>query len=130
MMHTWHCRPSILVRVVLASTLLGVPASVTFAQPQPPSATRGSPNIPEQKLDAAAAALARATSVKESYDRRLAEASTQSAKSALAKEADDEIAKAITDQGLTVKEYATIIQVAQNDATVREKLLRRMGATD
>lgn len=118
-----------LVRVVATLAFLYVPASVAHAQKQPPSAAGNSSNIPEEKLDAAATALVRATSIKESYDHRMAEAATQSAKTALAKEADDEMAKAITDEGLTVKEYASIIEVAQNDAGVREKLLRRISPT-
>jgi hypothetical protein len=34
--------------------------------------------------------------------------------------------KAVTDQGLSVDEYTSIIEVAQNDAEVRNKLLQRM----
>lgn len=119
-----------LARIVLASALLYVPASVAHAQKQPPKAAGNSTNIPEEKLDAAAAALVRATSIKDSYDNRMAEAATESAKTALAKEADKEMSKAITDQGLTLKEYASIMDVAQNDATVREKLLRRIDPTE
>jgi len=48
------------------------------------------------------------------------------AKEALSKAADHEIAKAITDQGLSVIEYAAIIEVARNDRSVRERLLQRM----
>lgn len=118
------------VRVMLASALLYVPASVVHAQKQPPSAAGNSSNIPEEKLDAAAAALVRATSIKESYDHRMAEATTQSAKATLEKEASAEMAKAVTDQGLTMKEYTSIIEVAQIDATVRDKLLGRIRGTE
>jgi hypothetical protein len=34
--------------------------------------------------------------------------------------------KAVTDQGLSVDEYSTILQVAQNDPQVRDKLLQRL----
>jgi hypothetical protein len=114
------------VRVALVSAELSVPLSVSYAQTQPPGLSDRSPSIPEEKLDAAAAALLRATSLQESYQRRMAEAATSTAKEGLAKVADQEIAKAITDQGLSVKEYASIIEVARNDPSVREKLLRRM----
>jgi hypothetical protein len=33
---------------------------------------------------------------------------------------------AITDQGLSLDEYATIVRVAQNDPVVRGKLLQRL----
>ena len=36
------------------------------------------------------------------------------------------LVKAVTDQGLSVDEYSTILQVAQNDAAVRDKLLQRL----
>jgi Domain of unknown function (DUF4168) len=34
--------------------------------------------------------------------------------------------KAVTDQGLSVEEYTTILKVAQNDPVVRGKLVQRM----
>jgi hypothetical protein len=34
--------------------------------------------------------------------------------------------KAVTDQGLTVEEYTDIVNVAQKDPAVRDKLLRRL----
>jgi hypothetical protein len=36
--------------------------------------------------------------------------------------------KAVTDQGLSVEEYNSILEVAQNDPGVREKIRQRMGA--
>ena len=43
-----------------------------------------------------------------------------------AKEANDALTKAVTDQGLSVDEYNSIIRTAQNDPTVREKLTQRI----
>ena len=37
------------------------------------------------------------------------------------------MAKAVTDQGLSVEEYAAILQVAQNDPDVREKIRQRIS---
>jgi hypothetical protein len=36
--------------------------------------------------------------------------------------------KAVTDQGLSVAEYNSILEVAQNDPGVRAKIRQRMGA--
>ena len=47
-------------------------------------------------------------------------------KSKLADEASDAMAKAVKDQGLSVEEYTSIIEVAQNDPVVRNKLLQRL----
>ena len=38
--------------------------------------------------------------------------------------------KAVTDQGLSGGEYASILVVAQNDPTVREKLIKRIAPPD
>ena len=47
-------------------------------------------------------------------------------KAKLADEASDAMAKAVKDQGLSVEEYTSIIEVAQNDPVVRNKLLQRL----
>ncbi len=59
------------------------------------------------------------------YQQRVDQASG-SDKQQLVNEANGKMAKAITDQGLSVQEYTTIIVTAQNDPTVKEKLLQRL----
>ena len=41
-------------------------------------------------------------------------------------EAVHALAKAVTDQGLSVEEYDPILEVAQNDPGVREKIRQRI----
>ena len=89
-------------------------------QTQPPSAP-----ISDEKLNAAAAAIGQVTTIHQSYDSKIAAASP-SDKQRLAKEANDAMAKAVTDQGLSVDEYNSIISTAHNDPAVREKLTQRM----
>jgi predicted ATPase with chaperone activity len=84
-----------------------------------------SPNIPDQKLDAAAAALDRVTSIKQNYQQKMATAAP-SDKDRIAGDANNAMKKAVTDQGLSVDEYTSILQVAQNDPGVREKLMQRL----
>ena len=43
-------------------------------------------------------------------------------------EANSALQKAVTDQGLSVEEYNSILEVAQNDPGVRAKIRQRMGA--
>ena len=38
--------------------------------------------------------------------------------------------KAVTDQGLSVQEYTSILVVAQNDPEVREKIVQRIRPSD
>ena len=112
--------------VVLTAAGL-VSAPIVNAQTQPPAA--GAPNqtqnIPEQKLDAAAAAMEQVASLRKQYQQRIEEAPA-SDKERIAGEGSNALVKAVTDQGLSVDEYSTILQVAQNDPTVRDKLLQRL----
>ncbi len=93
--------------VLTASWLLFVPG----ANAQNQSA---SPNISDQKLDAAAAALDRVVSIKQNYEQQMATAAP-SDKDRIAGDANNAMKKAVTD-----------LRVAQNDPGVREKLLQRL----
>jgi hypothetical protein len=63
--------------------------------------------------------------VKEDYEQRIAQA-PDSEKLRPADEGKQALTKAVTDQGLSVAEYSEILQVAQNNPTVREKILQRL----
>jgi hypothetical protein len=99
--------------------------------PKQPGATeqQQTPDIPDQKLDAAAVALEQVANVREKYRQRLEEAPPTDAQS-ITDEAKNAIAKAITDQGLSVEEYTSILVVAQNDPAIREKIVQRIRRSD
>jgi Domain of unknown function (DUF4168) len=82
-------------------------------------------SISDQKLDATAAALDHVASVKEDYQRRI-KAADPADRNHLAEEAHNALVKAVTDQGLSVEEYTSILDVAEKDPGVREKILQRM----
>jgi Domain of unknown function (DUF4168) len=115
-----------LLAVAAASAQTESPQTQSPSQSQSPSPgpLDQSPNIPDQKLDAAATALARMTSLREGYQQQLA-AAPPSDRKQIADEANNALAKAVTDQGLSIEEYTSILQVAQNVPEVREKLLDR-----
>src|ERR687895_1652457 len=98
------------------------PAANAQAQSSPPGPSDQTQNIPDQKLDAAAAALKQVASIKENYQQRF-EAAAPSDKDRIATEANNALVTAVTDQGLSVEEYNAILVVAQNDPGVREKIL-------
>ena len=114
-----------------AAGLLFAPAA--NAQQQPPAApspaapapTTAPANISDNKLDAAAAAVKKVTALRDTYEQKLAQAPAAE-KQRLAGEASDAMEKAVTEQGLSVEEYTTILKVAQNDPVVRSKLVQRM----
>jgi uncharacterized protein DUF4168 len=111
--------------ILTAAWLVSVPTGNAHAQSASPSPSEQTPNIPEQKLDAVAAALKQVASVKESYQRRI-EAAAPSDRERIAGEANNALVKIVTDQGLSVEEYTSILVVAQNDPAVRQKILQRI----
>jgi hypothetical protein len=113
--------------VLTAAWLLPVPASQAQTQSPAPGPAEQSTKVPDQKLDAAVAALKQVVSVKDNYRRRI-ETAAPSDQESIANEANNALVKAVTDQGLSVEEYNSIMVLAQNDPEVHEKVLQRMGS--
>jgi hypothetical protein len=82
-------------------------------------------NVPDQKLDATANAIQHVESVREDYDHRLT-AAQPSDRDRLVEEGQQAMVKAVTDQGLSVQEYNSILEAAQSDPEVRERLVERI----
>jgi Domain of unknown function (DUF4168) len=93
--------------------------------PKQPQGQQSSPAVSDQKLDAAAAAAQQVLQVQQAYQPRIA-AAAPSDKERLTGEANDALAKAVTDQGLSVDEYLSILQLAQNDPGIRDRLVKRI----
>ena len=113
-----------------AAGVLLMPVANAQDKSPPESPTKSAPStssttIPDKKLDATAAAVKQVATIGENYDKKLAEAPADQ-KDRVLSEARAAITKAVTDQGLSVDEYMTIMNVAQNDPVVRDKLLKRL----
>ena len=119
--------PAAAAILLIGADLLCAPAVNAQVQSHSPGATDQPSNIPDQKLDAAAAAIQRVTSLKQDYQQRITTAAPAD-KERIVNEANSALEKAVTDQGLSVEEYNTILKVAGNDPGVREKIRQRMGA--
>jgi len=120
-----------LAAAVLSVACLILPPAAN-AQNQPPNQTparpqgqSSSPTISDQKLDAAAVAVGRVTSIRQNYEQKIAKAPPTD-KQHITDEANNALEKAVTDQGLSVDEYNTIMRTAQNDPTIRQKLAQRI----
>jgi hypothetical protein len=111
--------------LLIGAGLLALPAANAQVQSPSPGLSGQSPNISDQKLDAAAAAIVQVASLKQDYQQRIA-AAAPSDKERIANEAINALAKAVADQGLSVEEYDSILEVAQNDPEVREKIRQRI----
>jgi uncharacterized protein DUF4168 len=106
--------------------LHSVPAANAQTQPQAPGTSGQAENIPDQKLDQAAAAIERMARVKQDYQQRISKEASPAEQQKLADEGNNAMEKAVTDQGLSVQEYSTILEVAQNNPVVREKIIQRI----
>ena len=110
----------------VAALLLSPAANAEMSKtPAPPQAQSPSPTISDETLNAAAAAIRHVTSIRQSYAPKIAGAAP-SDKQRMTDEANTAMKKAVTDQGLTVDEYNSIIRTAQNDPGVRQKLAQRI----
>ena len=120
---------SLAAAIALAGCCLSIPGANVLAQsPSGPSAS--APDLSDQKLSAAAAALERVVGLQKDYRQRIAEAEAPAEKERLVAEANNELAKAVTDQGLSVEEYSSILNVARDDPAVRGKILQRIQPSD
>src|SRR5262245_44080405 len=112
----------------LTAAILATAVPVANAQVQSPAPSPSEPsqNIPDQKLDATAAALDKIADVKQNYSQQIEATPNEADKRRLVDEANKELVKAVTDQGLSVEEYTKIMVVAQSDPNVRQKIIQRM----
>jgi len=117
-------RSAAAILLIAIGFVFGPVASAQVQSPSP-NLSQEPQNIPDQKLDAAAAAIGRVAGLKQDYQQRIAAASPAD-KERLVDEALNAMRKAVTDQGLSVDEYDSILEVAQNDPGVREKIRQRI----
>jgi len=111
--------------LLIAMGFVFSPAASAQVQSPSPDVSQQPQNIPDQKLDAAAVAMGHVAGLKQDYRQRIAAASPAD-KERLVDEALNAMRKAVTDQGLSVDEYDSILEVAQNDPGVREKIRQRI----
>jgi uncharacterized protein DUF4168 len=122
--------------MLTATWLSAVPMSNAHAQSQSPALPGQTQpghtepgqaqTVPDQKLDQAAAAIKKLATVREDYEQRI-NAAEPNDKERIAEEAKGALAKAITDQGLSLPEYTQILVIARNDPAVQDKIIQRLG---
>jgi hypothetical protein len=115
-----------MLRLKIIATFVGFlsVASLAPAYSQNQPATSG---ISEKKLDQAAAAIVHVDQLQRSYQQKLEQAPADE-RDHVIEEADNALVNAVTGQGLSIDEYDAIMEMAQNDPAVREKLLQRLDA--
>ena len=121
---------SLAAAILTAGTWLCIPAVDAFAQSPPTGPSASAPDLSDQKLNATAAALERVVGLQKDYRQRVAEAEAPADKERIVAEANNELAKAITEQGISVEEYTSILDAARGDAEIRGKILQRIRPAD
>jgi len=101
-----------------------------LAQSPSPGPSTSAPDLLDQKLSAAAAAIERVVSLQNDYRPRIAEAEAPAEKERIVAEANDEFTKAVTEQGLSVEEYASILDMARDDPEIGGKILQRIRPSE
>lgn len=121
---------SLAATIVTAGCYLSIPAVTVLAQSPPSGPSTSAPDLSDQKLNAAAAALERVVGLQNDYRQRIAQTEAPAEKERLVAEANNELARAVTEQGLSVEEYSSILDVARGDPEVRGKILQRIRPSD
>jgi hypothetical protein len=119
-----------LAAAVLTVGFLSIPAVGVLGQSLPAGPSASASELSDQKLNAAAAALERVVSLQEGYRQRIAQAEVAADKERIVAEANSELTKAITDQGISVEEYTSILDVARDNPEIRGKILQRIRPAD
>jgi len=117
-------RRSLAAAVLAAGCYLCIPTVHVLAQSPPPGPSTSAPDLSDQKLSAVAAALVRVASLQQDYGQRIVEAEAPAEKERLVAEANNELTKAVTEQGLSVEEYTSILQRARDDSEIRLRILQ------
>jgi len=121
---------SLAAAILTAGCILSIHSVNVLAQSPPPGPSTSAPDLSDQKLSAVAAAIERVASLQKDYRQRIAGAEAPAEKERIVAEAHNEFTKAVTEQGLSVEEYASILDMAQDDAEIRDKLLQRIRPSD
>jgi GTP1/Obg family GTP-binding protein len=117
---------SLAAAILTAGWCLFIPTVNVLAQSTLLDPSTSTANLLDQKLSAVAAALERIASLQKDYRQRVAEAEVPADKDRIVAEAHGEFTKAVTDQGLSLEEYASILDMARDDPQIRGKLLQRI----
>ncbi len=121
---------SLVATILTAGCCLSTPTLDVLAQSPAPGPSTSAPDLSDQKLSAVATALERVASLQQDYRQRIAEAEAPAEKDRLVEEANNELTKAVTEQGLSVEEYESILGVAQDNPEIRNKILQRIHPSD
>jgi hypothetical protein len=121
---------SLATAILTAGCYVSIPTVNVLAQSPPSGPSTSAPDLSDQKLSATAAAMERVVSVQRDYRQRIAEVEAPAEKQRILARANEELTKAVTEQGLSVEEYTSILDAARGNPEIRDKLLQHIRPSD
>jgi hypothetical protein len=112
--------------VLTTGCSLSVTTEGVLAQSPQQGPAAPAPNLSDQKLGAAANAIKRVADLQKDYRQRFAEAEAPAEKERIVAEAQNEFTKAVTEQGISVEEYVSILDAARDDPEIQGKILQHI----
>ncbi len=109
---------SLLMAVALPAAAQQAPAT-----PRPPAAPAQQGQMSDVMVTKVGTALRHVAMIRQEYSQRAQATKSPEQQQALSDQARNEMVKAIGDQGLSVQQYQQAIQMAQNDETLKRRLL-------
>ena len=113
---------SLVAMMLTAGCYLSIPTVNVLAQSPPPGPSVSARDL----LKAVATALERVASLRNDYRQRIAEVEAPAEKERIVVEANKELTRAVTDQGLSVEEYTSILDAARDNPEIRDKLIQHI----
>ncbi len=101
----------------------------TTMQQTPGTATQGSP-VSDVMVHRVGKAIRNVSMIRQQYSQRAQASNSPQARQELNNEAQRDMAKAVSDQGLTLQQYDQVIHRAQADQTLRQRLLTVAQSND
>jgi hypothetical protein len=115
--------------VLLAAGLMtAISLPLSAQQPRggagaPPANGGAAAQVPNATVQKTGAALGQIAAIRQDYSQRIQAAPTQEEKQGLADQARQAAVQAINGQGLSIDEYNRVIQLAQADQGLRQRLM-------
>lgn len=120
---------AIVVTTAIAPAVAQQAGGGASAQQAPGTATQGTP-VSDAMVNRVGKAIRNVSMIRQQYSQRAEGSKSPQAREELNNDAQRDMAKAVSDQGLTLQQYDQVIQLAQADQKLRQRLLSVAQSND
>lgn len=117
-------------RAAAVAAALLVASALPAAAQQTPGVTPQQGQMSDTMVHKVGAALRHVAMIRQQYSQRAQSVDSPQQRQTLTDQAKNDVLKAIRDEGLSVQQYDQAIQMAQNDATLKQRLLSVVQSGD